>query len=569
MSAAIANHLWQSSVVTLVAAVLALMLRRNGAHVRYWIWFAASLKFLVPLSLLITLGSELKWRTPLPLSASPSIVLVAAEMAQPFATSQPPDIAVSASTGSALTQLSTALAVAWAAGCSILVFSWMKKWRRMHAFLKSASSLKVPLEVTVMSSPVAMEPGVFGIFRPVLLLPQGIHEHLSEEHLRLVLGHEMCHIRRRDNLLSFVHMSVAAIFWFYPVVWWLGTRLLTERERAWDEQMLGEGSDPRAYAEAIVRVSKFYLESPLQCSAGVGRSNLQRRIEAIIANRTARKLDFRRTCALLGAAMTVILGPIAFGIVNVPARSQILPPQKAVFEVVSIKRSPPDAQMESIVPQPARFVAANVTARDLVRFAFFAFHPMQDSQLVGGPGWLASDKFDVQATANRPLSWDESAAALRTALEDRFGLRSHTEKREMPVYALTVDKGGPKMKAVATPPPLDTSKAPEPPPPPGAIANFKPLPGRVFRGNGSVIGTAISMETLIRVVASLLDRPVIDKTNLEGHFDIRLQFTPDLSNEPGPSLFTAVQEQLGLTLESTKGVLDVVVIDSAEKPSEN
>src|SRR5437867_2527203 len=119
MSAAIANHLWQSTIVTLVAGMLALMLRKNGAHVRYWIWFAASVKFLIPLSLLVSLGTELKWRSSLPVSASPSIVLVAAEIAQPFETSQPSDSVVPASTRSALTQLMSVLVVVWAAGFSI------------------------------------------------------------------------------------------------------------------------------------------------------------------------------------------------------------------------------------------------------------------------------------------------------------------------------------------------------------------------------------------------------------------------------------------------------------------
>src|ERR1700754_57843 len=100
-----------------------------------------------------------------------------------------------------------------------------------------------------MSSPELVEPGVFGVFRSVLVLPAGIEESLTPEQLSAVLAHELCHARRRDNLLGAIHMAVETLFWFHPLVWWIGPRLVEERERACDEQVLLQGNRPEAYAE--------------------------------------------------------------------------------------------------------------------------------------------------------------------------------------------------------------------------------------------------------------------------------------------------------------------------------
>ena len=126
------------------------------------------------------------------------------------------------------------------------------------------------------------EPAVAGIVRPVLLVPDGIEGWLSTAQLRAVLAHEPCHVRRRDNLKAALHMVVESLFWFHPLVWWLETRLIAERERACDEEVLADGNKATDYAEGIVRVCQNYLESPLRCAAGVGGGDLARRIESIL-----------------------------------------------------------------------------------------------------------------------------------------------------------------------------------------------------------------------------------------------------------------------------------------------
>jgi bla regulator protein BlaR1 len=136
-----------------------------------------------------------------------------------------------------------------------------------------------------------MEPGVVGIFRPVLLLPEGILDRLTPAQLEAIVAHELCHVRRRDNLTAAIHMVVETIFWFHPLVWWIRARLIDERERACDEEVLRLGNQAEVYAESILEACKLYLESPLACVSGVTGSDLKKRIESIMANRHAVRLS--------------------------------------------------------------------------------------------------------------------------------------------------------------------------------------------------------------------------------------------------------------------------------------
>ncbi len=122
----------------------------------------------------------------------------------------------------------------------------------------------------------------------------GISERLTPPQLDAVLAHELCHIRRRDNLLAAIHMLVEALFWFHPLVWWLGKKLVDERERACDEEVLRLGGEPHIYAEAIVNICKLYMESPLVCMSGVTGSDLKKRVEAILVNRLTLPAEFRQ-----------------------------------------------------------------------------------------------------------------------------------------------------------------------------------------------------------------------------------------------------------------------------------
>jgi len=144
------------------------------------------------------------------------------------------------------------------------------------------------------------------LLHPVLLLPAGIAGRLTPAQLEAVLAHELCHVRRRDNLSASIHMVVEAIFWFHPLVWWIGAKLVEERERACDEEVLSLGSEPRVYAEGIVNVCRLYVESPLVCLSGVTGSNLKKRIEAIMTNRIVLRLNFAKKIALTVAGIAAV-----------------------------------------------------------------------------------------------------------------------------------------------------------------------------------------------------------------------------------------------------------------------
>ena len=136
--------------------------------------------------------------------------------------------------------------------------------------------------------------------------------------LEAILAHELCHVRRRDNLTAAIHMLVQAIFWFHPLVWWLGVRLVDERERACDEEVLRLGTAPQAYAEGILSVCKLYVESPLACMSGVSGSNLRKRIEAIMGNRTIADLNGSKKLLLTALGIATIAAPIGAGLLTTP-----------------------------------------------------------------------------------------------------------------------------------------------------------------------------------------------------------------------------------------------------------
>jgi bla regulator protein blaR1 len=236
--APLANHLWQSALFAAVAGLLTLALRNNHARVRYWVWLAASLKFLIPLSMLVATGSLIHWRTSE--TAPSNLAAVMDEVSQPFtvpAVLSP----VLVTTPEAASPLPAILWSVWACGFIGISCSWWIRWRRIRATVRAASLLQLDVPVTAMASPTHLEPGVFGVFRPVLVLPEGIFERLTPAQLGAVIAHELCHIRHRDNLIAAIHMFVETVFWFHPLVWWIGKRMVEDRERGLRRRGFADG----------------------------------------------------------------------------------------------------------------------------------------------------------------------------------------------------------------------------------------------------------------------------------------------------------------------------------------
>ncbi len=250
---------------------------------------------------------------------------------------------------------------------------------------------------------------------------------------------------------------------------------------------------------------------------------------------------------------------------------------KPSFEVATIKPHAPDDHRMLFHTLPGgRFTATGVTLKSLIG----AVYDLQDYQISNGPKWTESDTWDIVATTDDGSN-SKTAERIQALMEDRFKLGFHRETREMPVYALVVAKGGPKFsedegECPAQPP------GPPPPPAPGK-APARPC-GRLYKGRNYVYGDKMHLSQIILALSSTLGRTVIDKTGLTGKYDIDLKWTPDQGpalvappgapppqppDPSGPSIFTAIQEQLGLRLESQKGPVEVLIIDHVEKPSEN
>lgn len=289
---------------------------------------------------------------------------------------------------------------------------------------------------------------------------------------------------------------------------------------------------------------------------------------------------FRRSLARIGALAT------AGAVIPVLAYSpqlQAQSPQPAVasppsFEVASIKPKGAGEGPVRVMFAPDAFTANGVTAKFLIGFAY----NLKDFQISGGPGWIDSEKYDINAKldeatieALKKLTPDQAVEQRRLMLQgllaERFNLKVSQSSKELPIYALVVAKNGPKLSPAA-----DSPSSSGPGGGPKSMIRLAP---------GEFTATGITISNLIDRLSREVDRKVVDKTGLTGRYDFTLRWTPDRPvpvtsgadggpappppDSSGPSIFTALQEQLGLKLESQKGPVGTLVIESIEKPSEN
>jgi uncharacterized protein (TIGR03435 family) len=258
-------------------------------------------------------------------------------------------------------------------------------------------------------------------------------------------------------------------------------------------------------------------------------------------------------------------------------------PQHVEFEVATIRLNEACFNRGGLEHlSPGRFGVECVSLRDYIRGAYGSYglgrnQNVRPPKVLGGPDWVDTDRYDIVAKAPGETGLDEMyGPMLRALLEDRFGLKIHSEIRELPVYALTAARGGAKLtpskpgSCVV----IDMKSVLKVPPGPNYCGRFAMTRGavRVADAKGMTVAEFAS-----RVFRDTLDRPVIDRTSITGLFDIHLEFSglensavqDGVAGNTAPSVFTAVQEQLGLKLSPDRGPVDVLVIDHVEKPSAN
>ncbi len=253
--------------------------------------------------------------------------------------------------------------------------------------------------------------------------------------------------------------------------------------------------------------------------------------------------------------ITGLLVPLAPALAQVPAAQQ-------EFEVASVRRNVSDSRPWLVPPVAGRFTATNIPLKLLIGVAWPpATWPQK---LSGGPGWVATDGYDVSAIMP---TGNQSAEALQLMmqglLKDRFSLKVHTEKREAQVYVLLPAKNGLKLPGANPEPCLTGQKAPDADPQAGC--------GSINVTPESITNQKISMQWFVSVLGGILGRPVLNKTGFAGSFKVDLEFAPVApdTNSTKPSISDALEKQLGLRLDSQRGTEDILVIDHVERPSEN
>ena len=266
------------------------------------------------------------------------------------------------------------------------------------------------------------------------------------------------------------------------------------------------------------------------------------------------------TLPIIAAGFVAVAAPIA---IHAQSQSQSVAPK---FEVATIKRNQSGDRSGGIRPAPGgeRYVATNVSLRLMLAVAY----RVKGDQITGGPGWIDSERYDMNAKAERPSTVEDLHLMLKDLLTEQFKLQFHRETKELPVYALMVDKGGPKLQ------PHEAQNAGDP----WVDVAFD-------QGKMTWHAKFAPMDYFVWRLSLMMDRPVIDLTKLKGGYDFDLAFTPERPQGPpppggaprdeaplessGPTIFDAVRTQLGLKLERQKGPVEIMVIDHAEKPAEN
>jgi uncharacterized protein (TIGR03435 family) len=266
-----------------------------------------------------------------------------------------------------------------------------------------------------------------------------------------------------------------------------------------------------------------------------------------MSNRIGIRLSFAKKCVLAVAGISAVATPTIVGVMNAPfGRAQTASAATPKFEVASVKPNKSEGMME-LGGHNEKFHALRISLEGLIEYAY----NINRNEIVG-PSWLGSETYDIEAKPEHPVSIAQIRQMLQTLLTDRFKLSVHTETKELPVYALVAAKNGPRLREA----PADEEPS------------FRRTPGHIAAEN-QPISSFINAFRGNFFAPGILDRPVIDTTGIKGRYDFTLEWA-QRDTDTGPSLFTALQEQLGLRLVAQKGPVEILVIDHVEKvPAEN
>jgi uncharacterized protein (TIGR03435 family) len=569
---AVVNSLWQALAVAILVWLALRFLPKINAATRYAIWWAA-----LGVGLVLPVAPRLiQAMRPLPRTIAATAVKTPQVVAQPV--NAEPVIVPVAPGRTAMWPI--AVFAVWSAillwrlgqlGRSYLYLRGIKR----RAVVSPMPLPAIPRHADLLISQDVFSPMAVGFLRPAVVLPESLLAELTEPEREHVLLHEAAHLARNDDWANLAMRIVGGALALHPVAIWILRQIEHEREMACDDWVVARTGSARPYAASLAHLFELRRarRGEILASGIFGRnSRIGDRIEVLLRR--------GRTFSPRASVSGVIVSAIALSALllagSLTPRWIAFAQEQAgpAFEIASVK---PNTSGKA--PTYYRFFGETVTLKNqTLKNILVNAWQVRAFQVLGGPGWINSDRYDVEAKAPGNPAVGQKRLMLQTLLADRFQLALHRETRELPIYRLTVAKSGLKLQ------------------PPNCIAgdpvNPTPAQGKTrmdycgyggFAARGEFEASDESMADLAVSLSYLLGRTVVDETRIKGTFRVRLTFAPDdaairlpeLPGDPapaadaGPSVFAAVQEQLGLKLESGKGPVEVLVIDHVEKPDAN
>jgi bla regulator protein BlaR1 len=422
MTRALLDHLWQSTLFCAVIWSITLTLRSNAAAVRHWLWLLASVKFLVPFSALHLLGAAAG--LPTPVESQPAFFGAALQAATPMVA---PALTLAEAQRGAPFALAPALSAIWIFGALFVALRSVRGWHAANLLSRAARPAPGSSPDTFITDE-DIEPSVARVFHPVVLLPAALLGRLSPVQLDAVLAHEHEHIARRDNLKAFLHQWVEILFWFHPLVWFIGRKQREERERACDETVLARGHDPGEYAAGILAVCRHCAAVHSSHAVAALAGDLTQRIRHILSGAAPVSLGFIKAFVLSTGTLLLAAAPLLAGAIDDAAqrRETAQAIARALWDAdFVVTPSNGDGGIARVYATVNEVTIRNTSLRELVALAY----GVESRQVTGRGNWFDNERYDIRAVSRRsvPTPEDFDPVALRGFVNRVFAARFNLE----------------------------------------------------------------------------------------------------------------------------------------------